>query len=514
MDRLTRLVRWLALLTLLLGCFALYRAMQPQTLAEGLQSLRWVLVSALAPLPLGALGVWLVARWAGQYFETRSYQTPSEGKKVHPLKGSGLDLEESPGPTSVFAPRVEGRAARDRWRPRLEAHLKARRPDVVAFVDELLAVAVHAGASDLHLQPLELSTRISLRVGGVLEEVATAPQALHGQLVRRLKVLAGLVSYESRKPQDGRFTVDTPRGAVDLRVAIMPTQHGEKVVLRLALHDTDLFRLTHLGWSAAQRQQFEELLRLPQGVVVLTGPTGSGKTTTLYAGLTHIHETRGETTQLATIEDPIEVDLPFLQQTQVQRAVGMTMAESLKALLRQDPNVLMVGEVRDGETAQTAIQAGLSGHLILTTLHADSAVGVFPRLIDLGIEPFLVSSAVAATVSQRLVRRLCPDCRHPAPLDRRQSQRLQRLGIPGEGFDFQTAEGCAACERSGHRGRAAIFEVLRLDGELRRLVAQRASAAALFDEARKQGMRSLLDSALALAAAGEIEIDEALRVAG
>lgn len=517
MERLTRLFRWLSLLTLLLGVLSLYWVLRPQSMGQGLQGLQLVLAALLEPLPLGALAVWLVARWGGRYFERRAYLVPTEGKRVHNLQGGLqsdlLDAEGSSGPTSVFAPRAEGRAARDRWRPRLEAHLKARNPDVVLFMDELLAVAVHAGASDVHLQPLELSTRISLRVGGELEEVATVPQALHSQLVRRVKVLADLVSYESRKPQDGRFTIGTPRGAVDLRVSVMPTNHGEKVVLRLALQDTSLFALEHLGMAASQRQLFEELLRTPQGVIVLTGPTGSGKTTTLYAGLTHIHQSRGEITNLATIEDPIEVDLPFLNQTQVQRAVGMTMAESLKALLRQDPNVLMVGEVRDSETAHVAIQGGLSGHLILTTLHADSAVGVFPRLIDLGVEPFLVSSAITATVSQRLVRRLCPECRHPAPPDRRQAERLRQLGVDAQGLTFQVAEGCAACERSGRQGRRGMFEILQVDGEIRRLVAERASTAKLYAEARKQGMRSLLESALAMAAEGEIDLAEALRVA-
>lgn len=516
MEGLTRLCRWLAVLGLLAGCYCLYVLLRPQSLAAAGQALPFLMASVLKPLPLGAFALAVVAHWGARIVEGFQVQEPRSGPKVHTLQ---VDLPaasanaDAAGPVAVFAPHTERRATRDRWRPRLEAHLKARRPDIVVFVDELLAVAVHAGASDVHLQPLELSTRISLRINGALEEVATAPQALHDALVRRLKVLSGLVSFETRTAQDGRFSIDTPRGAVDLRVSMVPTRHGEKVVLRLALHDADRFRLEHLGMSAEQRRQFEDVLRLPQGVVVLTGPTGSGKTTTLYAGLTHIHESRGETTQLATLEDPIEVDLPFLSQTQVQRATGMTMADGLTALLRQDPNVLMVGEVRDANTAHVAIQGGLSGHLILTTLHADSAIGVFPRLIDLGVEPFLVSSAIAATLSQRLVRRLCSRCRHPASADRRQMERLRQLKIDTQGLTFQVAEGCAACDKTGFEGRLGIFEMLTIDAELRSLIAERAPTVRLVETARRQGMRTLLDGALALAAEGEIDLAEVLRVA-
>ncbi len=517
MERLARVVRWLAYLTLICGGICLYALLRPSSPAEGWQAVQMAAAAVFRPLPLAALAVSLVAHWGARYIDlvglTNALGRSTEGKKVHTLKSPPLaDDAAAPGASSVFAPRPESRAARDRWRPRLEAHLKGKKPDIVLFIDELLAVAVHAGASDIHLQPLELSTRVLLRIGGELEEVATAAQAWHSQMVRRLKVMAELVSYETRQPQDGRFSIESPRGAVDLRVSVVPTHHGEKVVLRLATQDAAMFALDHLGLLAAQQQKLESLLRLPQGVVVLCGPTGSGKTTTLYAGLSHIHQQRGETTNLATIEDPIEVHLPFLNQTQVRRSVGMSMAESLRALLRQDPNVLMVGEIRDRETAQVAIQGGLSGHLILTTLHADSALGVIPRMIDLGVEPFLVSSALAATVSQRLLRRLCPHCRHPAAIQRRQLERLRRLRVDSQGLSFYTAEGCSACEGRGLQGRRAVFEILAIDGGLRRLIAERADMTRLQEEVRRQGMRSLLESALAMAVEGEVALEEALRV--
>ena len=517
MDRLARFFRWLTILALLVGLVCWVLIVRPQEAGQLWGAVGMLLGAMLQPLSLGALGVGVVSAWAARGVERRTLDVPDGGKKVHGLDSQVLREEKmsdspSAGPASVFAPVRQGRAARDRWRPRLEALLKGRRPDMVRFVDELLAIAVHADASDIHLQPLELSTRISLRVGGNLEEVATAPQALHAQLVRRLKVMADLVTHQTRQPQDGRFSIDTPRGAVDLRVSVLPTHHGEKVVLRLAQQDISRFQLQHLGLSEAQRQKLEEVLRLPQGVVVITGPTGSGKTTTLYAALTHIHETRGDSTQLATLEDPIEVELPFLSQTQVQRGAGATMADGLTALLRQDPNVLMVGEVRDSATAHVAIQGGLSGHLILTTLHAESALGVFPRLMDLGVEPFLVSSSVAATLSQRLLRRLCSDCRHPAPLERRQRERLRQLKVDVEGLTFYVAEGCRTCEKTGLRGRRAVFEMLILDPEMRRMVAQRAPLPDLYEAARARGLRSLFESALSLAIEGEISVEEALRV--
>ena len=265
------------------------------------------------------------------------------------------------------------------------------------------------------------------------------------------------------------------------------------------------------------RDRYRELLREPQGVLVLTGPTGSGKTTTLYAALEHIHRTRGDTVNIATLEDPIEVDLPFLNQT--ERGPGLSFSDGLRAVLRQDPDVLMIGEIRDRETAQTAVQAGLTGHLILTTLHAESATGVFNRLIDLGVEPFLVASSVLATLSQRLVRRLCPDCRRPTPLKRRVAERLAARGIatadrPGGPLAFQAAAGCEACDHRGHRGRQAIFELLATSTALRQLVTAKATTDRIEELARSEGMTPLRELAVAAAAAGEISLDEVLRVAG
>ena len=519
MDRFTRLLHYAALLVVLGGLAAVAWLDRPSSLVEGWNLFRnGFLPALLQPIPLVAL----VVGWAAGYFARwlESGPDPSvPGPPVHRVApGGAADTEpaEPATPRSLATPeppKASTDAARRRLRAALESHLAGRRPDVPAFVDGVLRVAVDLGASDIHWLPLDLSTRVSLRVGGELDELATAPQAVHAEIVRRIKVIAELVTYQTQEPQDGRFTLDSPRGTVDLRVSIVPTHHGEKVVLRLARLDPSLFEVDRLGLPPEVLVGLKERLADPQGVIVLTGPTGSGKTTTLYAALNHLHQTRGATTNLATLEDPVEVELPFLSQTQVRAAQGFGFPEALRAVLRQDPDVLMVGEVRDRETAGTAIQAALSGHLILTTLHADSTLGVFPRLIDFGVEPFLAASAVTASLAQRLGRRLCSSCRRPAPPSRQTVEQLAARGLAVDGLGFFAADGCNACGGSGHRGRLAIFEWLAVTPELRRAVTERQSVDRLAEIAglRRSG---LLQAAVARASQGEMSLGEALRVAG
>lgn len=524
MSRFTGLARLLAFSTLIGGLVCTWLAARPANAEE------WWLVARLGiwpslvePLTLGALGAFFALGALARRLDRPTLLLPNPGPRVHkvaePKTGAKIPAAE-PG-------QGDG-SGRRRRRPKIEARLAGRRPDVPAFVDEVLRLAVDSAASDIHLQPLELSTRISLRVGGELEEVATAPRELHPDLIRRLQVLAALPSYQGDAAQDGRMTLDTPRGNVDVRLSLVPTHHGTKAVLRLARLDPTLFELDRLGMPANMLDDLRRLLAEPQGVLVLTGPTGSGKTTTLYAALAHIHASRGETTNLATLEDPIEVDLPFLSQTPVRSFVTGTdgahpeantpeqgFARALRSVLRQDPDVLMIGEVRDRETAATAVQAGLSGHLILTTLHAESAAGVFPRLVDLGVEPFLAASALSACLAQRLARRLCPECRHPAPPSRETVERLTRSGIELEARTFQVAEGCRACDGGGHLGRRAIFELFRIDPQIRRAITERVAPDRLAEMARAAGLASppLIEQAISLAAAGEISLDEASRVA-
>ncbi|MGI5865807.1 MAG: GspE/PulE family protein [Myxococcales bacterium] len=344
--------------------------------------------------------------------------------------------------------------------------LRTDNPDLVKILDLILECAIRVGASDVHFQPLETATRVYCRVGGVLEDVLAIPIEFHPRLVMRSKVLARLVTFVSDRPQDGSFSFNSSSGTTDMRVSVLPTKHGEKIVLRIARSGAQMPQLETLGFPAETLERLHSVLARPQGLIFLAGPTGSGKTTTIYAALSHIRNTRGETTQIATIEDPIEFEVSFLSQTQVRPDAGLTFADGLRALLRQDPNVMMVGEIRDAETARIAIQAGLSGHLILTTVHADSAAGVFNRLIEMGIEPFLLASASQAALSQRLVRTLCPHCRRRVAVTEQQAKRLEAAGLSlAQAWE---PVGCARCAGRGYIGRTAIVELLDVTERERR----------------------------------------------
>jgi general secretion pathway protein E len=320
------------------------------------------------------------------------------------------------------------------------------------------------------------------------------------------------VVYVTDRPQDGHFTQETPDGTAELRASFLPTQHGEKVVMRVARPGQSLPELGTLGLSPAVQIKLEQILAKPQGLIFFTGPTGSGKTTSIYASLGHIHRARGSMVQIATIEDPIEFNVPVLAQTQVNPASGLTFAEGLRALLRQDPNVIMVGEVRDPETARIAVQAGLTGHLILTTVHADSSAGVFNRLLEMGVEPFVLASVGVACVSQRLVRKLCPQCRKPAEPSPQEAAWLQKVGL--RVTPFCVPGGCAACGGLGYSGRAAIHEVLVVTPAIRELIQQRVSTDRLLQAAVLEGTVPLLEAAVEQARAGVTTLAEAMRVAG
>ncbi len=449
---------------------------------------------------LAAILAWVLDRWAwGWGFRSRSQQDEPR-------------IEVSREVPRLVAARAEQPVARtdDLRRLKLEAFLRGR-PNADAFVDHLLDAAQAAAASDVHLQISESEGQVTFRTGGELCTVARYARDRHDNVARRLKVMAGLPPYIADTPQDGSFT----HGDLDVRLSTVPSREGERIALRLA-GDASLRPLDQLGFEVDDLERWRRLLSSPQGMIVLTGPAGSGKTTTLYSALHHIHNQRGDRTAISSIEDPIEVALPFIHQVAVDRARGVAFASALRSVLRQDPNVLMVGEIRDTETARVAIQAGLSGHLILTTLHADSALGVFPRLIDLGAEPFLAASATVAAVAQRLVPRLCPACRHPKTLDRASRSLIQqRFGDQAlEKFDgqFHVAPGCDRCHRKGTEGRQAIFEIVDVDPALRRLVASNAS----MEDVRRAAAQPpntwmpLAESAVGLAALGKISLDQAL----
>jgi general secretion pathway protein E len=383
-------------------------------------------------------------------------------------------------------------------------------PDIIVFMDSLMDGAIRLGASDVHIHPLEAGTRIAFRVHGVLEEVLTFPREHHPRLINRIKVLSKLTLYKLDKPQDGHFPFSTQEGPADIRVSVLPTNHGEAVALRIARTGVKLPLLTALGFPTELMEKYQKILQLPQGVIFVAGATGSGKTTSLYASLGYIKDSRGALTRIATIEDPVEFDVPLFAQTQVNAEQGFTFAQGLRSVLRQDPNVIMVGEIRDPETGRTAIQAGLSGHLILTTIHANSASGVFNRLIEMGVEPFLLASATVATLSQRLVRALCPHCRSPEPLSPEEAIRLDAAGL--DRGTFYTAVGCQRCGGSGYLGRTAIYEMLVVSPALRDAINAKVPTPQLQEIARREGMVTLMAAGVERARAGATTLREVFRV--
>ncbi len=397
-------------------------------------------------------------------------------------------------------------------RVELQRIVASAKPDIIAFVDALLRGAVRVRASDIHLHPLEGGTNVSYRVHGVLAEVMVFPRELHKQLVSRLKVLARITIFHTDRPQDGHFVLELSQGTADFRVSVLPTNHGERVVLRLGNVGVSLPDLATVGMPEALLDRFRALLNKPQGIVFLTGPTGSGKTTTIYAALAYIKESRRQTTQIVTIEDPVEYDVPFLTQTQVNSQVGLTFAAGLRSILRQDPNVIMVGEIRDAETAHIAVQAGLTGHQIVTTVHAESAAGAFNRLIEMGVEPFLLASASLASISQRLVRGLCVHCREPAQCTADEIAQLERVEV--EPVGFFTAPGCAKCDHTGFVGRTAFYELLEVTPEIRELMHSKVPTSRIQDAAVAGGMVPLLLAGIDLARRGGTSLREVLRVSG
>lgn len=364
-------------------------------------------------------------------------------------------------------------------------------------------------ATDVHLEPEEDRLRVRLRVDGFLREVTSAPAALQQAVVARIKVLAGLNLSERRLPQDGRFTATIDGREWDVRVATMPTLLGEKVALRLLSKEGGLLSLGALGLHPDVLERFKALLRLPHGMVLVTGPTGSGKSTTLAAALSFLNS---EERNIVTVEDPIEHRIPGVNQTQVNPRAGLTFGIALRHLLRQDPDVVMVGEIRDPETADIAIKAALTGRLVLSTLHTNSAAGALVRLVDMGVEPYLVASAVTGVLAQRLVRLLCPDCReryHPSP----EEAALLQVEVDEEDMLFRAA-GCRSCHGTGYRGRSGVFELLLLDDDIRRLVRARAEVGAIQQAAARAGMATLLEAGRLRVLEGETSLEELLRVVG
>ena len=378
---------------------------------------------------------------------------------------------------------------------------------IIRLVNSVLFQAVRQRASDIHFESFERGLVIRYRIDGVLYPVLTPPKHLQASIIARLKIMAGLNIAEKRLPQDGRFAIRTAGKDVDLRVSVLPTSHGERVVLRLLEKENRLLNLSEMGFSKERLTVIHQLIQLAHGIMLVTGPTGSGKTTTLYAALTHINS---PDKNIITVEDPVEYQLLGVGQMQVNPKINLTFAAGLRSILRQDPDVIMIGEIRDRETAEIAIHASLTGHLVFSTLHTNDAASAATRLIDMGIEPFLVASSVVAVLAQRLLRRICPDCKRPY---RASEDELSRLDLPpGSAVTLYRGAGCAACSQTGYRGRTGIFELMVLDDDIRRLIGGKADSTAIKQTAIAKGMVTLKQEGAERVIQGHTTLEEVMRI--
>jgi type IV pilus assembly protein PilB len=403
---------------------------------------------------------------------------------------------------------------------------------VSKIVSTLLEYAIKARASDIHIEPLEDRTRVRFRIDGILQERVVLPKKVHEALISRIKILSNLKIDEKRIPQDGRFTFKLKNNVVDLRIATLPTVNGEKVVMRLLPKAASAPTLGDLGLRGTALKTFEENIIKPHGIILITGPTGSGKTTTLFSTLSKINSPK---VNIVTLEDPVEYQIPGVNQVQINPQAGLTFASGLRSFLRQDPNVVMVGEIRDSETTSLAIQASLTGHLVFSTLHTNSAAGALPRLLDMGAETFLLASSINCVMAQRVVRKVCLDCKQeydpPVQLvddiKKTLGDLLQEKHVKfsdqeekdlkeleeGKKFTLFKGKGCDKCGASGYKGRIALFEVLSVTDKIGRLILERAPAGKIEQQATEDGMIRLIQDGYLKTLEGITTIEEVLRVA-
>lgn len=375
----------------------------------------------------------------------------------------------------------------------------------VILLNEVLQQAVQQRASDIHIEPYEMQCLVRFRIDGVLYDAMPLTQENHIPLLSRVKILANIDIAEHRLPQDGRFTISLMGKRWDVRVSTIPTQFGEKAVLRILPKDSTTLSLEELGMLERERKLFEQIISKPYGMLLVTGPTGSGKTTSLYTALRSM-DTVGR--NVITIEDPVEYELPRVSQIQVHHRIGLTFAQALRSVLRQDPDVIMVGEIRDGETLGMAVQAALTGHFVFSTLHCNDSASAATRSIDMGLEPFLFTSSVVGVVAQRLVRRICPMCRVPEPLPEPLRQRLQ---IQDPNAAIYRGKGCRDCRHTGYRGRTGVYELLIMNDAVRDAVNERRSAGEIRKAAVQTGMVALREDALRKVLSGVTTLEEVLR---
>jgi general secretion pathway protein E/type IV pilus assembly protein PilB len=393
--------------------------------------------------------------------------------------------------------------------------MKALTPDaasdapIIKLVQSLIIEAIQRRASDIHLEPLEQRFRVRYRIDGVLIEAESPPKRLQLAIISRLKIMANISIAQKRLPGDGRIQMVVGDRTLDLRVSSLPTVHGESIVMRILDKASLQLGLPELGFLPDDEASFQKLITLPDGIVLVTGPTGSGKTTTLYGCLHHINKSDRK---IITVEDPIEYQLTGINQVPVRHEVGMTFASALRAMLRQAPNIVMIGEIRDRETAEIAINAALTGHMVFSTLHTNDAPGAVTRLIDIGVKPFLVSTALRAAMAQRLVRKICQKCQRPTAPDPAKMRLLNLEAANLAGAHFMEGAGCEACNGTGFRGRMGIFEMFEVNEELQRMIYENTRSAYLRERARSLGMRTMREDGLRKATAGLTTVEEVVSI--
>ncbi len=390
---------------------------------------------------------------------------------------------------------------------------------IIKIVDVILTNAIEGNASDIHIEPSEKDVRVRYRIDGILHTSLMLPKSVHAAIVSRIKILSNLKIDESRLPQDGRFHMEVGKKSVDLRVSILPLIYGEKIVMRILDKTGSVPTLEQLGIRGRALRWVQENIKKTHGIFLITGPTGSGKSTTLYAILSILNT---PSVNIITLEDPVEYFIEGVNQSQVNADIGLTFAAGLRSILRQDPNIVMVGEIRDKETAEIAVHAALTGHLLFSTLHTNNAIGAMPRMIDMGIEPFLLTASVNLVMAQRLVRKICPDCKAPVPMTKAVEEEVRKNleGVPDdyfEGFDRDhlqlfKGQGCERCGQTGYVGRYGIFEVLPVTNEVQELVLGKGTGHKIYELAAKLGMITMKQDGVIKALRGETTIDEVIRV--
>jgi type IV pilus assembly protein PilB len=379
---------------------------------------------------------------------------------------------------------------------------------VVKLVNLLLSRAIQDGASDIHIEPDEKKLRIRFRINGVMREEAAPPKRLQAEVISRIKIASEMDVSEKRIPQDGRMAIKIGDRNVDLRISTLPTIHGEKVVVRILDRKNLRSGLEELGMRTSLADKWRQLIQKPEGLLLLSGPTSSGKTSTLYASLQEINDIEKN---IVTVEDPVEYSLPLINQIQINEKAGLTFASALRSMLRQNPDIIMVGEIRDSETAAMAIRAALTGHLVLSTIHTNDSIATITRLIDMGIERYMVASAIEAVLAQRLVRTICPDCIKESKIPRSKIEKIATISLPDD-IKFFIGQGCINCRGTGFGGLTGIFELVTINDTIRELILSQKSEATIYEEAVGHGFHPIFEAGIELVKEGITTVDEVLRV--